>query len=158
VTVMHRSEWMVVRVQYKFTIAGRMEGLNEYTAANRTNPHKGGKMKRKNEDAIIYAIRQQLRGVHIDKPVLIYYRFYEPNRRRDNDNILSCAAKFVQDSLKKAWIIKDDGQKYIPKFYFDTFVDAENPRIEVQITELTAEQAKMQLVDLLKDLYWERGD
>lgn len=68
------------------------------------------------------------------------------------------AAKFVQDSLKKAWIIKDDGQKYIPKFYFDTFVDAENPRIEVQITELTAEQAKMQLVDLLKDLYWERGD
>lgn len=60
--------------------------------------------------------------------------------------------------LKRHGIIKDDGQKYIPKFYFDTFVDAENPRIEVQITELTAEQAKMQLVDLLKDLYWERGD
>ena len=31
-------------------------------------------------------------------------------------------------------------------------VDKENPRIEVTITELTAEQAKMTLKDLLKDL------
>lgn len=33
-------EW-VVRMEYKFTIPGRLDGLNEYTAANRTNPHKG---------------------------------------------------------------------------------------------------------------------
>lgn len=139
-------------MEYKFVIQGRLEGLNEYTSANRTNPHKGGKVKRDCENLIIYSIRQQLRGVHIEKPVLIYYRFYEPNRRRDNDNILSCAAKFVQDSLVKTRVLQEDGQKYIHNFYFDTFVDRENPRIEVTITELSTEQAKMTLKELLKDL------
>ncbi len=139
-------------MEYKLTLPGRLDGLNEYTAANRTNPQKGGRMKKKSEDTIIYHIRQQLRGVHIAVPILIYYQFYEKDKRRDNDNILSCASKFVQDSLKKTGVIEDDSQKYIPNFYFDTFVDKENPRIEVTITELTPEQAKMKLRDLLKDL------
>lgn len=139
-------------MEYKFTIPGRLEGLNEYTSANRTNPYKGGKVKRDCEKRIIYSIRQQLRGVHIEKPVLIYYRFYEPNRRRDNDNILSCAAKFVQDSLVDTKVLQEDGQKHIRNFYFDTFVDKENPRIEVTITELSTEQAKMTLKEILKDL------
>lgn len=39
-----------------------------------------------------------------------------------------------------------------PSFYHDVSVDKDNPRIEVTITELTAEQAKMKLRDLLKDL------
>ena len=139
-------------MEYKFTIPGRLEGVNEYTSANRTNPYKGGKVKRDCEKRIIYSIRQQLRGVHIEKPVLIYYRFYEPNRRRDNDNILSCAAKFVQDSLVDTKVLQEDGQKHIHNFYFDTFVDKENPRIEVTITELSTEQAKMTLKEILKDL------
>lgn len=139
-------------MEYKLTILGRLDGLNEYTTANRTNPYKGVKMKRDNEDTVIWQIRQQLRGVHINRPVLIYYRFFEPNQRRDNDNILSGAAKFIQDSLVKTKVLNDDNQKCIPKFYFDTFVDNKNPRIELTITELTEEQAKMNLADLLKNL------
>lgn len=139
-------------MEHKFVILGRLDGLNTYTAANRTNYRKGGAMKRNNEETIIWSIRQQLRGVHIDKPVLIYYRFFEPNRRRDNDNILSCASKFVQDSLVKTHVLDDDSQKYIPHFYFDTDIDQYNPRIEVTLTELTAEQAKMPLATLLNDL------
>ena len=27
-------------MEYKFTVPGRLEGLNNYTAANRTNPYK----------------------------------------------------------------------------------------------------------------------
>ena len=139
-------------MEYKFVIPGRLEGLNEYTAANRTNPHKGGKVKRDCENTIIWSIRQQLRGVHIEKPVLIYYRFYELNRRRDNDNILSCASKFVQDSLVKTKVLQDDNQSHIHNFYFDTFIDAKNPRIEVTITELSTEQSNMTLKELLRDL------
>lgn len=139
-------------MEYKFIIPGRLDGLNNYTAANRTNPHKGGKVKRDNEDHVIWCIRQQLRGIHIEKPVLIYYRFYEKDRRRDGDNILSCAAKFVQDSLTKTRVLAEDNRNCIPHFYHDVFVDKENPRIEVTITELTPEQSGMQLKDLLKDL------
>lgn len=139
-------------MQYKFIIPGRLEGLNEYTTANRTNPYRGGRVKRDCENTIIWAIRQQLKNVHITKPVLIYYRFYELNRRRDNDNILSCAAKFVQDSLVKTKVLENDTQKHIHNFYFDTLVDKKNPRIEVTVTELSAEQAEMSLEELLQDL------
>ncbi|MDF2804418.1 MAG: Holliday junction resolvase [Anaerocolumna sp.] len=139
-------------MEYKFTILGRLDGLNEYTAANRTNPHKGGKMKRDNEDTVIWSIRQQLRGLHINRPVLIYYSFYEPNSKRDNDNILSGAAKFIQDSLVKTNVLVNDNQKCIHNFYFDTFVDNKNPRIEVLISELSNDQFKMNLSELLRDL------
>ena len=140
---MHRSEWMVIRVEYSFTIPGRLDGLNDYTAANRTNPHKGGKAKRDNELLVIGCIRHQLRGIHITDPVLIYYHFYEKDMRRDGDNIVSCGAKFIQDSLTKTQVLQEDNRKCIPNFYHDVSVDRENPRIEVTITELTKEQSKM---------------
>lgn len=149
---MHRSEWMVIYVEYSFTIPGRLDGLNDYTAANRTNPHKGGKAKRDNELLVISCIRHQLRGIHITDPVLIYYHFYEKDMRRDGDNIVSCGAKFIQDSLTKTQVLQEDNRKCIPNFYHDVSVDKENPRIEVTITELTKEQSRMPLVDLLKDL------
>lgn len=139
-------------MEYLLEIPGRLDGLNSYTAANRTNPHKGGKVKHDNEDRIIWCIRKQLNGVHIEKPVLIYYHFYEKDTRRDGDNILSCATKFIQDSLTKTHVLREDNRKCIPHFYHDISVDKENPRIEVTITELTPDQAGMPLKDLLKDL------
>lgn len=139
-------------MKYNFTIKGRLQGLNEYTAANRRNPYAGGKVKKQCEDEVIWSIREQLGRLHIENPVLIYYKFFEQDRRRDNDNILSCAAKFVQDSLVKTRVLPDDSQKIIHNFYFDTFVDKENPRIEVEITELTKEQANMTLIEIFKDL------
>lgn len=139
-------------MEYTFTIPDRLEGLNNYTAANRTNPHKGGKVKRDNEDVVIWCIREQLRGVHIEPPVLIYYRFYEKDMRRDGDNILSCAAKFIQDSLVKTHVLTEDNRRCIPHFYHDVFVDKNNPRIEVTITELSPEQAGKPLKELLKEV------
>lgn len=105
-------EW-VVSMEYKFTIPGRLDGLNDYTAANRTNPRKGGRVKKDNESVVIWCIRQQLPGVHITKPVLIYYHFFEKDMRRDGDNILSCGTKFIQDSLKSIrYCRKITGIKY----------------------------------------------
>ena len=139
-------------MEYKLVIPGRLDGLNSYTSANRTNPHKGGKLKKDNEEQVIWRIREQLRGVHIEKPVVIYYCFYEQDMRRDGDNILSCATKFIQDSLTKTHVLTEDNRKCIPHFYHDVFVDKEDPRIEVIITELTPEQAKMPLKEVLMEL------
>lgn len=121
---------------YKFTIPGRLDALNEYTSANRTNPYAGGKMKRVNEDVVIWAIRQHIRGVHITKPVIIHYSFYEKNKKRDKDNILSCAMKFIQDSLVKCQVLKNDGWNEIENFTHMYYVDKDNPRIEVVIEEV----------------------
>jgi Holliday junction resolvase RusA-like endonuclease len=123
-------------MEYKFTILGRLDGLNEYTAANRTNPHKGGKMKKDNEDTVIWSIRQQLRGLHINNPVIIKYDFYEPNKKRDLDNISSFAHKVIQDSLVKTGILKNDGWNEITGFLDQFYCDSARPRIEVTIVEV----------------------
>ena len=100
----------------------------------------------------MWCIRQQLHGVHIEKPVLIYYHCFEKDNRRDGDNILSCATKFIQDRSHKNKGAAKKITADASSFYHDVSVDKDNPRIEVTITELTAEQAKMKLRDLLKDL------
>ena len=123
-------------MEYKFVILGRLDALNEYTSANRRNYHVGGKMKRDNEETIIWSIRQQLRDLHITSPVIIHYTFYELNKQRDKDNILSCAMKFIQDSLVKTKVLKNDGWKEIENFTHEFRVDKNNPRIEVILEEV----------------------
>ena len=122
-------------MQHKFIIKGRLDGLNEYTSANRTNPYKGGKMKKDNEEVVIWSIRQQLRGLHINVPVILKYDFYEPNRRRDLDNISSFAHKVIQDALVKTNVLKNDGWNEIISYIDQFYLDEENPRIEVTIIE-----------------------
>lgn len=128
----------MITIIHTFTILGRLDGLNEYTAANRTNPHKGGKMKKDNGDTVIWSIRQQLRELHINVPVKINYTFYEQNRKRDLDNISSFAHKVIQDSLVKTGVLKNDGWNEITGFTDQFYCDKKNPRIEVEIIELKA--------------------
>lgn len=139
-------------MQYKLIIQGRFDALNDYTSTNRYSPYAGAKMKRSNEDLVIWSIRQQMRGVKITAPILIYYQFYEKADKRDNDNILSCGSKFTQDALVKTGVVKDDKRKYISNFYFDTFIDRKNPRVEIFITELTEEEAQMTLVNVIDSI------
>lgn len=139
-------------MQYKLIIPDRFESLNEFLSANRGNKYSGAKMKKDNDDIVVFNARQQLKGLKITKPILIYYRFFEKEDNRDNDNVLSCAAKFVQDGLAKAGVIINDKRKYIHNFYFDVFIDNKNPRIEITITELTEEESKMTLVNILDSI------
>jgi len=136
---------------YKFTIPGKLDGLNELVNANRKNRYAGAKLKANNEEIIMYSLNR-LRNVKIDGKVLIYYKIYEQNKRRDHDNILSTMMKFTQDSLVARGILKGDGWKNIHRSYYDIYVDKDNPRTEVVLTELTKEQYKLDLFNLLKDL------
>jgi len=121
---------------YKLIVLGRLPGLNEYTAANRTNPYKGGKMKSDAEDIVIWQIRQQLRKLHITKPVMLKYDFFEPNKKRDLDNISSFAHKVIQDSLVKTGVLVNDGWKEITGYLDQFYCDQKKPRIEVTIVEV----------------------
>lgn len=123
-------------MEYLLTIPDRLDGLNDYISAERTNRHKGAKMKRDNEIIVAVAIRQCMRGVQIEKPVFMEYVWYEPNKRRDLDNISSFGRKVIQDSLVSAGVLKDDGWKYVVGFSDRFEVDKMNPRIEVLIREV----------------------
>lgn len=123
-------------MEYLLTIPGKLCGLNDYIAAERTNRHKGAKMKADNGNIVAVAIRQCLRGVRIEKPVYMEYSWFEKNKRRDLDNISSFGRKVIQDALVDAAVLKDDGWKYIVGFSDSFEVDKKNPRIEVLIKEI----------------------
>ena len=116
-------------------IHGKLPGLNELIDAERRHRQAGAKLKRDAERIVRMYIRQQFRGYKPKTPVTLYYYYYEPNRRRDLDNIAGFAHKVIQDSLVKEGIIANDGWEHI-KGFFDSFsVDKQFPRIEVEIVE-----------------------
>lgn len=123
-------------MEYLLTIPGKLPGLNDYIAAERTNRHKGAKMKADNGNIVAAAIRQCMRGVRIDKPVQMEYTWVEPNKRRDMDNISSFGRKVIQDALVQCGVLRDDGWKCVAGFSDRFEVDKENPRIEVLIKEI----------------------
>lgn len=123
-------------MEHKLTIPGTLPNLNDYIAAERTNRHKGAKMKADSGNIVAAAIRQCMRGVRIDKQVFMEYTWIEPSRRRDKDNISSFGRKVIQDALVSTGVLKDDGWKHVVGFSDRFEVDKENPRIEVLIKEI----------------------
>ncbi|ACA63327.1 putative Holliday junction resolvase [Lactobacillus phage c5] len=116
----------------KFIINGRLDSLNEYTKACRANRYGANAMKRKNEKKVIEGIKcAGLKKVE-EYPLNLYIVWYEPNKRRDIDNI-TFATKFIQDALVKSGILEDDSQKYIVGVLHRVLVDRKNPRIEVEL-------------------------
>jgi Holliday junction resolvase RusA-like endonuclease len=67
------------------------------------------------------------------------YTWYEPNRKRDKDNI-AFAKKFCQDALVKSGTLANDGWAEIDGFT-DTFeVDKRRPRVEVKIIPIMGDE------------------
>lgn len=114
-------------------IHGRLDNLNDYIKACRTNQYKGAHLKAKNENKVQAEIYEQLGRLRITRPVRMIYRWYEKDRRRDLDNISSFGRKVIQDALVDTRVLKNDGWKEIVGFSDEFFVDAHNPRIEVEI-------------------------
>ena len=130
-------------MEYKLVIQGRLACLNDYLSAERITIRtpkgittKGNILKQKTQDDICEFIYKYLRGVHIDKSVSLHYTFYEPNRKRDKDNIASFGMKVIQDSLVKTKVLENDNWKCIKGFTCDFEVDSKNPRIEIIIKEI----------------------
>ena len=113
-------------------IEGSLPNLNDYTKACRSHRQVGARMKKETEYIITACILQQLKGVHFDGTVELSFRWYEPNKKRDLDNVCF-AKKFILDALVSNGIIIADGWKGVIGFTDKFFVDKENPRIEVDI-------------------------
>lgn len=122
----------------KFVINDRLPGLNEYTANQRANKYGGNLMKRTAQKAVEWQIRAS-KLKPIKSTVKLVYSFYEPNRRRDKDNISGFAHKVIQDALVNTGILKGDGWKDITGYTDSFFVDPKRPRIEVELVEAMEE-------------------
>lgn len=116
------------------TIHGEFPGMNEFIKANRTGHGKwnaGNAMKQRDQNRIA----AQIPKCRFDKPIWITYRYYCPNKKKDLDNISGYFHKVFQDALVTRGVIHDDSWKYIIGFKDEFFVDRNNPRIEVEVTE-----------------------
>lgn len=122
-------------MRYLLIIHGKLNNLNDYTSACRTNPYKGSQMKKENEAKVLQEIYSQFGRLRITKPVRMEYIWYEPNKRRDLDNISSFGRKVIQDALVASKVLQNDGWDNIKGFSDEFYVDKKNPRIEVLIVE-----------------------
>ena len=117
-----------------FTIYGRFGTYNEYIEKCRRSPFDGAKMKNIDENLAMWNMNDIV-AEHFNK-VILHFRFFEPNRKRDKDNIFAYACKVVLDALVHLQIIDNDGWKNIENFTHDFFIDKDCPRIEVYIEEI----------------------
>ena len=120
----------------KLVIPGTLPNLNDYIGAERTHRQKAAAMKRQTERIIMLCAKSQLRGVSFKVPVIMRYTWYEPNRRRDKDNVSSFGRKCIQDALVRAGVLQNDGWGEVDSFSDRCFVDKKRPRVEVEIIPL----------------------
>lgn len=121
--------------EHKIVIDGRFASMNEFIDANRAHRQQGNSMKKRDQKIISVYIKNQLRGVRITNQVYIKYKFYEPNARRDLDNISGYFHKVFQDALVFCGVIVDDNWNYVVGFSDDFYVSKNNPRIEITLQE-----------------------
>lgn len=114
-----------------FTIKGRLPGYNELKAHH----FKSARIKKEAMNTIGWSAKAaQVQPVKDQVRVTI--RCYEPNAKRDPDNVTSGAAKCVLDALQNIGILKNDNRKHVVPVLPAPDVDRENPRVEVSIEEI----------------------
>jgi Holliday junction resolvase RusA-like endonuclease len=114
-----------------FKIPGRLPGLNEIIDAAKSHFGEYATMKETYTSIVGWYAKKLPRYT---KKVAIIITWYEPNRRRDIDNIMA-GQKFILDGLVQAGTIPNDSQRYIAGILHKFSVNAENPRIEVEVVE-----------------------
>jgi len=107
---------------FSILIPGEFPGLNEVTAANRSNRYAGASQKRRSTDAVaMYVKAHRLRPL-FQRRYRWRFIWYCTDRRRDPDNIAS-ACKFVFDGLQKAGILDNDGWQQVGEICHRFVVD-----------------------------------
>lgn len=113
-----------------FVIEGKLPGLNEYIKACRTGAQVGAQMKKKQQKYVAGFIPK---ADAFTEPVVVKISYYEPNKRRDPDNISGFARKVIFDALVDVGILKDDGQDEIERIVESWGIDKKDPCIIVEI-------------------------
>ena len=115
-------------------IPGKLPNLNDIIAAAKVKhgPNSYPSMKRSWTEVIAMLARNQMEPIKGRVDIVI--RSYEPDKRRDPDNVCAGAFKFILDGLVKAGIIETDSQKVINDMRFPPIrTDKINPRVEVLV-------------------------
>jgi Holliday junction resolvase RusA-like endonuclease len=118
----------------KFTIHSTFPSLNEVIRLAKTHWSHYAKLKK--ELTLSVAIQARAAGLKpTEVPVRVCFNWFESSKRRDVDNV-SHGQKYILDGLVEAGILNTDGQRHVLQLQHHFYVDKDNPRVEVEITEL----------------------
>jgi Holliday junction resolvase RusA-like endonuclease len=123
-------------VEMKFDIEGRLPGLNEMIDAAKKGKGKYqpySMMKQTYTEMVAWLAKMLPKY----EQVSITITWYEPNEKRDPDNV-QAGCKFILDGLVRAGTIPNDTRRYIKSITHIPELDRENPRVEVEIQEIGA--------------------
>ena len=115
----------------KFTVPGRLPGYNELHG----NHWKTARIKKKAMQDVGWAAISARIGL-LPCPVVITIRCFEPNAKRDPDNVISGAAKCVLDALQNIRVLKNDNRKCVTPHLPAPEIDRDNPRVEVEFSAI----------------------
>lgn len=118
----------------KIVLPWTMPGMNDYIRAIQKHWSEGNQMKRRYQTMAVLSMRHQLNGP-LREPVVLHYTWYEPNRKRDKDNICGFGHKVIQDALVELGALRDDGWANVSGFSDRFGVDKKHPRIEILVEE-----------------------
>lgn len=118
----------------KFVVEGKLPGINEIVSASRTNRYKANAEKKQAQLRVCQAIGNRKR-LSCSVPVVVSVTYYEPNNRRDVDNITGGGNKVILDALVEMGVIIDDSRKWVKQVHPLVYTDRSNPRIEIEIKE-----------------------
>ena len=93
----------------KIVITAKLTDLNKMLKLSR-NTNARAAVKRIDDNTCMAFIKNQCKK-HYNK-VKLHYVWFEPNKKRDGDNI-SFASKFIQDAMVKADVIDNDNLNHI---------------------------------------------
>jgi len=118
----------------KFEIPGRLPGFNEIieVAKSGKGKYQPYAMMKDEYTSMIAWLAKKLPSY---EKVALVITWYEPDHRRDPDNIMA-GQKFILDALVHAGVIPNDSQKYVRGIVHRFKVDRKNPRIEVEIVDI----------------------
>jgi len=116
-------------------VPGPLPGMNELIAAAKGAGGRGVRyahVKAEWTDAVwAYAKNQRLPS--FPGRVVIEFRWFERDRRRDPDNVAAGGRKLVLDGLVKAGVLKGDGWKFIQSWTDRFDVAPERPGVALTI-------------------------
>jgi Holliday junction resolvase RusA-like endonuclease len=119
----------------KLVILGNLPTLNEIIDAAKRSRYIYAEMKITNDELVAWsALSQKIADLEYAD---FNIKWICKNKKFDKDNIMA-GQKFIFDGLRLAGKIKNDGWKQIGKVAHEFEVDKHNPRIEIEIIEVSA--------------------
>lgn len=114
------------------TISGEFPTLNEIIKVSKSHHMKYANQKRTFTSVTFYSVAQMPK---IDFKAHYNFTWYRKHKRNNPDNI-TVGQKYIFDGLVEAGKLPNDGWNEIASISHKFAVDKQNPRVEIEITEV----------------------